>query len=201
MGTRTHGHDFFDLVAPAFERLHRRLGAKVALDVIGVVDFAPADAPWRAVIPPNGAVCYPAFATWLQSQRGYSVGLAPLMDNPFNIAKSNIKLLEYAALGMASVAADLPPYRNGGTAGFGLLVEPTADAFFEAMLALATDPRRRRKLQESAVSTIARLQRETTQVRLDLIEQLVDSTARRRDMTAGCRGDSAPAGDCGTRSA
>lgn len=40
------------------------------------------------------------------------VGIAPLVDVPFNHCKSDMKFQEYAALGIASVYADLPPYRG-----------------------------------------------------------------------------------------
>jgi hypothetical protein len=40
------------------------------------------------------------------------VGIAPLVDVPFNHCKSDMKFQEYAALGIAGVYADLPPYRG-----------------------------------------------------------------------------------------
>ena len=39
-------------------------------------------------------------------------GLAPLLDNPFNRAKSNIKLLDYASADIISIATKLPPYKE-----------------------------------------------------------------------------------------
>lgn len=40
------------------------------------------------------------------------VGVAPLVDNPFNRSKSHLKILEYGACGAAVIASDLPPYRG-----------------------------------------------------------------------------------------
>lgn len=41
---------------------------------------------------------------------GAHVGIAPLIDNVFNRCKSNLKVLEYSALGMASLASNVGPY-------------------------------------------------------------------------------------------
>lgn len=48
----------------------------------------------------------------------FHVGIAPLVDNVFNRSKSDVKLKEYAARGIASVASAVGPYRhevNGGS--------------------------------------------------------------------------------------
>lgn len=47
------------------------------------------------------------------------LGLAPLEANTFNLSKSDLKLKEYAARGVAAIATDFGPYRGG---------EPTAVA-------------------------------------------------------------------------
>ena len=41
------------------------------------------------------------------------LALAPLEDNAFNECKSNLRLLEYGALGLPVIASDLLPYRGG----------------------------------------------------------------------------------------
>jgi glycosyltransferase involved in cell wall biosynthesis len=38
--------------------------------------------------------------------------VAPLIDHPFNRAKSALKLYEYGALGLPVVASDIEPYRD-----------------------------------------------------------------------------------------
>lgn len=40
------------------------------------------------------------------------IGVAPLLDNPFNHAKSNLKLLEYGALGLAVICSNMTPYKS-----------------------------------------------------------------------------------------
>lgn len=53
----------------------------------------------------------------------YSVGVAPLADTVFNAAKSDIKFLELAALGIPTIASDVPAYRSIENGWTGLLVE------------------------------------------------------------------------------
>jgi hypothetical protein len=40
------------------------------------------------------------------------MGIAPLKDNVFNKSKSNIKNLEYVALGLPAVYSDIEPYSH-----------------------------------------------------------------------------------------
>lgn len=39
------------------------------------------------------------------------IAIAPLIDNPFNACKSNIKMLEFTAIGAAGVYSDVEPYK------------------------------------------------------------------------------------------
>ena len=67
------------------------------------------------------------FTDWLPDPRDYyrvldfDIGLAPLTGTTFDQSKSNIKALEYAALGIPVIASDVEPYRNfviDGVTGF-----------------------------------------------------------------------------------
>jgi glycosyltransferase involved in cell wall biosynthesis len=181
MGTTTHREDFSSLVLPGFRRLREEFGDKINLSLIGVTDERHSDAGYSTVdVSPGIALTYPAFANWLQSLGPYDIGLAPLLDTSFNRAKSDIKLLEYSALGLATIAADLPPYRNSAYSKSTVLVEPTADAFYLAMRSLVIDSNRRRDLQDAAC-VIARenvWDAENEEPRLQLIEELASRIQR-----------------------
>lgn len=47
----------------------------------------------------------------------FAVGLAPLAETPFNAGKSDLRLLEYAALGVPWVASNFGPYAHSSTGG------------------------------------------------------------------------------------
>lgn len=110
MGTHTHGPDFA-MVRPALDQIYAERGDVFDVTVIGVdPDLLPA--PWlRRLAPPAEAVSYPRFVRWLRGQGPFDLGLAPLADNPFNRCKSDIKALDYAALGILPLVSDGPAYR------------------------------------------------------------------------------------------
>lgn len=81
---------------------------------------------FRIVGPPDGIQSElslrsePEATGWLpideyyRAMASFGIGIAPLEDNPFNRAKSWLKPLEYAALGVPFVASNLPEYRRLG---------------------------------------------------------------------------------------
>jgi len=72
------------------------------------------------------------------------VGIAPLVDIPWNRARSNIKLKEYAAAGLAWLASPVGPYLGMGERQGGRLVAD--DAWHSELERLIANARARRKL-------------------------------------------------------
>ena len=148
MGTNTHNRDFA-LIEPALFRLKEAYGDRVAIDVLGMT-AAPALAPGLNRIGPpiQASRSYPGFVNWLTSvQPRWHIGLAPLLDTPFNHSKSPIKTMDYAALGLAMLASDVPVYRGSladGTAGQLVANNPTA--WYIALDWLIRDQKLRRTL-------------------------------------------------------
>nr|WP_047166561.1 glycosyltransferase [Sphingomonas sp. Y57] len=137
MGTHTHGPDLA-LIRPALERLHAERGNAFDLTVIGIdPDLAPA--PWlHRLAPPAEAVSYPRFVRWLRGQGPFDLGLAPLADNPFNRCKSDIKALDYAALGILPLVSDGPAYRADRLLGRHMLFAET-DGWLDALRGVLDD--------------------------------------------------------------
>jgi GT2 family glycosyltransferase/glycosyltransferase involved in cell wall biosynthesis len=121
MGTATHGADL-DLVLPALIRLHETFGDRIAIDLVGIVgEGALPPCIRRVEVPARAGLSYPAFVAWLtdrQRRQPWSIGIAPLADTPFNRCKSAVKMLDYAALGLATVVSDMPAYRDPAYADF-----------------------------------------------------------------------------------
>ncbi len=152
MGTATHEADFaliapalarLVLIAPALARLVGQFGARIAIEVIGVTARAALPEGVTRLAPPGSVASYPAFVHWLRAQPGWDIGLAPLADSAFNACKSPIKLLDYAALGLATVASDTPAYRAALAAGGGLSVANTEAAWCDALSRLIRRPEAR----------------------------------------------------------
>jgi glycosyltransferase involved in cell wall biosynthesis len=110
MGTATHDADFAEIL-PELRELHTEVDFELVL--VGALRGSVPEEEWlsTALVPPGMGV-YPRFARWLKSLGPFDVGISPLEDTPFNRAKSDIKFLDYSALSIVSVLADLPPYRG-----------------------------------------------------------------------------------------
>jgi len=136
-GSPTHMADL-EMIAPALVRLVERFGRGVELHFFGC---APPDPVLAAA---TGWIDffddYTAYARKL-AELAPDIGLAPLCDTPFNRAKSNIKALEYGALGVAGVYSDLPPYQGpgGGPGPFGPLVGPDPGVWEKTIARLVTE--------------------------------------------------------------
>ena len=54
---------------------------------------------------------------------GFDIGLAPLIDNAFNRGKSNLRLIDYSAFKIATIASPVEPYMNSINGGNGLFAK------------------------------------------------------------------------------
>jgi len=102
-------------------------------DKKGVI-HRPESNPWKD-IPDNKKVVIP----WAKNMQDYAkmlsqfdIGIAPLEDNDFNRAKSDIKFREYSAAGTPCIASDVEPYSKAIKHGEnGLLVKTKGAVFID----------------------------------------------------------------------
>jgi glycosyltransferase involved in cell wall biosynthesis len=80
------------------------------------------------------------------------IGIAPLIDIPWNRARSNVKLKEYASAGLPWLASPVGPYIGMGEEQGGRLVPD--DGWRAALEQLITDARERRKLAKRAAKWV-----------------------------------------------
>ena len=139
MGTATHADDLL-LILPAFERLEKEFPNSFELTLIGVTRNPPSY-PWLKILrPPADMGSYPLFVRWLTSNYNYDIGLAPLYDSAFNSAKSDIKILDYSALGLVSMVSNSRPYKEAIAAGLAIGCENNPDDWFEKAAAIIRNP-------------------------------------------------------------
>ncbi len=151
MGTATHDADFA-MIEPALSRVVDTFGDRVRIDMIGFSGRGRLPS-WvhRLALSPTAAASYPAFVNSMIRQPAWDIGLVPLVDSPFNRAKSALKTLDYAALGLALLASDVPVYRGSLADGAGgMLVPNTGDAWYGAVARLVRDTTLRRTLGQGA---------------------------------------------------
>jgi len=85
------------------------------------------------------------------SRMGFEIGLAPLIDTPFSISKTNNKFREYGASAVAGVYSNIGPYMDSVQHGVtGLLVDNTQQEWESAIETLIQDVEFRRNIQHNA---------------------------------------------------
>jgi hypothetical protein len=86
----------------------------------------------------------------------FDIGLAPLWPTPFARSKSAIKVIEYGACGIPSIASDIEPYRDVITHGVdGFLVKHDYE-WLKYLSILAGDDELREKMSAAAVDMARR---------------------------------------------
>jgi len=147
MGSRTHDADLA-LILPELDALAAQHPQAFRLTLVGGVS-QPLQRPWLHVVEvPLEARRYPRFVRWLRCLPRHDLGLAPLVANSFNSAKSDVKLLDYAALGLPALCSPGPAYQELLAAGLALSAEPGQWA--EQICWAARHRRRLRRLAQAA---------------------------------------------------
>jgi hypothetical protein len=138
------GEHFYDLrelgLRATFERL---LAAHpdVELATVGIALGLPAERCRHARL-----VEYRDLARHAAS---YDIGIAPIADIPFNRARSNIKVKDYAVMGVPWLASPIGPYVGLGERQGGRLVAD--DRWYEELERLVVERRARQRLAKRAL--------------------------------------------------
>ena len=115
--------------------------AHVKLRLLGWVhafDGVEALAPYRDRIEASAWVPISSLPPVLAT---FDFGLAPIIDCPFNLAKSEVKALELAAVGVPCLASPMPCYQRFVDDGVGRMVSPnTPDQWRRELLAAVEAP-------------------------------------------------------------
>ncbi len=155
MGTLTHDRDV-QMVLPALNEVVGRHDGAVRLECVGAVGDANAveglaTLPIRFFGPAADEGEYPLFMLWFTSAVRWDIALAPLLDTPFNRCKSDLKYLDYAAVGAAGIYSRVAPYQAGVRhRETGWLAANTPAAWVEAIEALVADAELRGRLAAAA---------------------------------------------------
>jgi hypothetical protein len=107
--------------------------------------------PVRMVTPLRGETSYPLFMLWFTSHLQWDIALSPLSETDFNHCKSDIKFLDYSALGAAGIYSRASAYTSSVQhLRTGLLVENSTESWDEALHCLITDDDLRVRLAHNA---------------------------------------------------
>lgn len=99
------------------------------------------------------------FHQWVEPHKLYDklaqleldIAIAPLSGHKFNLSKSDVKILETAAVGVPSVVSDIGPYRvvRDGETGF-KIKDNSPQAWRDALETLIAEPDLRRRMGQEA---------------------------------------------------
>jgi len=155
MGTYTHDADLMMVLQP-LRSVMRIFSGSVEFQLVGGL----ADSAFlkslegftvRVLRVPVEEVEYPRFVSWMKSNLGWHFGIAPLEDTYFNRSKSDIKYLDYSALGIPGIYSAVPAYQATiQHMDTGYLVDNTPTAWAEALERMLGEDDLRERLASQA---------------------------------------------------
>ena len=148
-GTKTHDVDFAR-AAPALIRLMSEHPG-IRLRIVGELTLPPGIGAFGARVERFAPKDY---RTWLALLSEADIALAPLEDTKFNDAKSNIKFLEAAVLGIPSVCSPRANFRAAIVDGETGLLAEEEPAWFDALSRLVDGAGSRRRIGEAALRSV-----------------------------------------------
>ncbi|PRE75777.1 glycosyl transferase [Burkholderia multivorans] len=144
-GTKTHDADFREAAAA----IKRVLAARpnVRLRILGELNL-PDD--FNDVLDQVERLPLSNYVTYLKRLAESDISIAPLEDNVFNDAKSNIKYLEAASIKLPSVCSPSAAFRTAIVDGDTGFLAADSAAWERALLALVDDRTARERMAERA---------------------------------------------------
>ncbi len=155
MGTITHDEDFL-MVLPALKAIHQHYPGLVDVQVIGVVRSEETKKELqqisvRYIRPKPDENEYPLFMLWYTGNIHWDIAISPLRETPFTRCKSDIKFLDYAAIGAAGIFSQTLAYSSTvHHREDGWIAENSPQAWEEALETLIQDNALRLKIARNA---------------------------------------------------
>lgn len=143
-GSNTHDADL-EMIEPALDKLLKQY-PQIDLHVFGVCP-AKWKATWWGRVTETPWVPLEKFAPTLAEIRPH-IGLAPLVDHPFNKARSNLKWLEYTMVGAVTVASTIGPFPSRLANGIAYAARP--ESWVSTIEGLIEDEAVRRRMHEDS---------------------------------------------------
>ncbi len=109
MGTPTHTDDF-KLALPAIEEILDTY-PNVYLELFGIGNKL-GNVHIKAYHHKYVGSSYEDYQRYVKDNINWDIGIAPLIDNNFNRSKTDIKFLDYTAMGCVGVYSNVEPYKN-----------------------------------------------------------------------------------------
>lgn len=147
MGTSSHAPDL-SMITPAINTVLTRMPELQILQIGGGYPLPQA----KDIKFPRDSKEYPAFVMWFRAVCTYAtVAIAPLRNDSFNVAKSDIKTLDYALARIPAIYSDVGPYSEAVIhEQTGLLCQNNSLSWSEAIITLLQKEGLRNKIREAS---------------------------------------------------
>lgn len=147
MGTKSHASDL-SMISPAIKTVAARVPDLQILQIGGGYLLPNA----RAIEVPREYKDYPSFVMWFRAVCAYAtIAIAPLRNDPFNMAKSDIKTLDYALARIPAVYSDVGPYSEAVIhEQTGLLCQNNSSSWSASIITLLQEKGLQEKIRDAA---------------------------------------------------
>ncbi len=155
MGTFTHDDDLA-MILPALQAVCERHPGAIEIQIVGAIGRAETlqllkDLPVRVLRVRAEETEYPLFMLWFGSRVRWDVAIAPLRNTRFNECKSDVKFLDYSAIGTPGVYSRVRAYASSVRhMETGWLAGNEVDAWVDALEELLADDELRARLAGKA---------------------------------------------------
>ena len=137
MGTYTHDDDLI-MILPALKEIYERNPDRVEFQFIGAILREETrdqvdGLPVKFIRPSGDEAEYPLFMLWFTGQIHWDIAISPLQVTQFNGYKSDIKFLDYCAIGAAGVFSRIAAFQDSVQHGAtGMLVDNQPENWVQA---------------------------------------------------------------------
>ncbi|HBG59264.1 MAG TPA: hypothetical protein DDW97_00615, partial [Anaerolineaceae bacterium] len=152
MGSNSHTPDL-GIIEPVLRDLLSKYKGKLKLEVWGTPLPDGLQGFEGVLWHPSPTNVYTDFVEFFQSLK-FDLVIAPLADNLFNRCKSNLKFLEYSAIGAPGVYSQIPPYEGIVEDGVNGFLASNKTEWFDKLSMLIEKPELRRQMGIAAQNTV-----------------------------------------------
>lgn len=150
-GTKSHDEDLeeiLDIILELKEFLKKQ-GINLQFEIIGATALPVPD--WVSTIKlPFYPMAMHTFMNWLSKTVNWDIGVTPLKKSKFNKSKSELKYLEFTALGVPVVASNFASYPDAIKNQINGYIADTKNEWFEYLKILSLDINLRRNIANKA---------------------------------------------------
>jgi GT2 family glycosyltransferase/glycosyltransferase involved in cell wall biosynthesis/septal ring factor EnvC (AmiA/AmiB activator) len=151
VGGPSHAEDL-EILKESIDQIRQEIDDPVELYVVGGARPTERKSWYQPIDIPGDRRYYPRFVEFIRSIGDqFDLGVAPLADTRLNSSKSDLRFLEYTALGLAGIYSQVPAFDSVEDGKTGLTAANTTDAWASAIVRLLRDEDLRQGLHENAL--------------------------------------------------